>query len=504
MEKTILKNSVKFIILIVTLLLLPLNAEVTADYLKFENETENIGRGFGSTFNRYAWSMNFFKGRLYVGTWNVGLDYLGLYNLLNSGQLDKNSNITTEHDAQIWCQEPDGKWNMVRKADDKHTSGFRKMIVYKEKLYVGSLNTKNGCVILRTADGNNWQKLSGGPLENKQNTSIRTFAIHDDQLYVGTQNSKGGELWSYTADDDAGTWTIVHKFGKSTICISELAVFNDNLYVGTWASQFEASLSTYKLYVKKSGSSLDDVTPKFRGSRFLVNLGVMKLIEYKGELYLGTTNIVSGFTLLRSSTPDNRRSWKVITTRGMGDWSNAYCWSMVEYKNKLYLGTFNTGLASGAFGVLPDVHNGSAQLFSSYDGLKWTLEMDDGFDAPFTYGIRNMVASGEKLYLGTAANVVIPDPGSTMLDDDLLKELRKILLTLRPSEILTLNTVLLKNMADINITSILGSIAYLLSDDSDIEHGIGTQIWTATVVEEDSSDDDDDDDACPWWRWSCR
>lgn len=43
--------------------------------LNFVNLTADTGRGFGDNMNRYVWSMAEFKGDIYVGTWNVQLDY---------------------------------------------------------------------------------------------------------------------------------------------------------------------------------------------------------------------------------------------------------------------------------------------------------------------------------------------------------------------------------------------------------------------------------------------
>ena len=40
----------------------------------FENVTSDIGRGFGSSYNRYSWSMSGFNDDLYVGTWNSQID----------------------------------------------------------------------------------------------------------------------------------------------------------------------------------------------------------------------------------------------------------------------------------------------------------------------------------------------------------------------------------------------------------------------------------------------
>ena len=58
------------------------------DNLYFQNLTTKIGRGFGNHWNKYAWSMAEFNGRIYVGTYNVRDDYPMLFEALINGEID--------------------------------------------------------------------------------------------------------------------------------------------------------------------------------------------------------------------------------------------------------------------------------------------------------------------------------------------------------------------------------------------------------------------------------
>ena len=274
----------------------------------------------------------------------------------------------------------------------------RNMHNYDGYIYVGSANSTTGADVLRSKDGITWEKCGWAP--TAANNSVRTFATYNGQLYLGTENSTGGELWKY----DGSTWKLMEKF-KNDTSVAELIVYKKDgvskLGVGTW--DFKDSYNFYT----GDGDNFAVKTPVFQGSTQLQNLGVMKLIEYKGDIYLGTVNYRDGFTLLRTIDPENANGWQVISTNGLGDKSNAYTWAMTEFNGKLYMGTFNDGLYGGLYGPVP--LDGRAQLLCSTDGLNWETLINDGFDSTFTYGFRNLLVSDDRLFVGTASNFLIPD-----------------------------------------------------------------------------------------------
>jgi hypothetical protein len=61
--------------LLATMLLVSNLCLAQSEVPPFENLTQNIGRGFGDSWNRYTWSMGELNNQVYVGTWNVQLDY---------------------------------------------------------------------------------------------------------------------------------------------------------------------------------------------------------------------------------------------------------------------------------------------------------------------------------------------------------------------------------------------------------------------------------------------
>jgi len=403
----------------VLLLFLPLIPGTAWSLSLPSDSVENLTaeRGFGDPMNRYTWSMAEFNNTIYVGTWSVQLDYPRIVSDLVSGDLviGGGGNILAaigyidSTGGKLYRYDGGQNWTQVGPTPTEENTGYRKMVTYNGRLYAGTANSTNGTMLFRSdASGDNWEEVAGGPTGSialpTQNNSNRTMLVHDGYLYVGTENNDtGGELWRYNDGSTAAEgWEKVGQFSDDA-SVAELVVYNDQIYVGTW--DFTDSFSFFKM---NGTNNFTNLTPAAGPG----NLGVMKLIEFNGQLYLGTVNYENGFTLMRTATPDDASSWETITTNGLGDMSNAYSWSMEVWQGKLMLGTFNSGLYGGMYGPLP--LDGRAELWSSADGLNWELLMDDGFGSMYTYGIRDMVATDDTLYLGTASNFFLYDPTSLM------------------------------------------------------------------------------------------
>ena len=435
----------------------------TTNGLSFENLTQEVGRGFGDTWNRYAWSMEEFNKEIYVGTWNSQIDFEGIINAAISGEIGdiisggnplEGIGFSKSKGAEIWKYN-NSTWDRVYEADEAD-SGFRKMVEYNGKLYAGTLNSTEGASLVCfnpnstkcPVNGNSapeWSEVSCDMTKNANNISIRTMLVHNEELYVGTENNKtGGELWKYNGT----TWTQIQTF-KDDASVAELAVYDNKMYVGTWNFT-----DKFGLYESSNCNTFTDVTPKFDGSDELSNLGVMQLKVFKDKLFLGTVNYENGFTLLSYEKPNDQNpegKWNVITTDGLGDPSNAYSWSMQEWNGKLYLGTFNDGLYSGIYDPLPIPLDGRAQLWCSENGENWSQVMGDGFGSAFNYGIRTMTVTHDgRLVMGTASNMMIPDP--LVLDSFL--------------------TGILGNIAGVDISALRAHLASISNS-----NWIGAEIW---------------------------
>jgi hypothetical protein len=441
------RSTLLLIPVFVLLALLPLTGSFAAKPAGFKNLTEDLGRGFGSTWNRYTWSMGVHDGRVYVGTWSNQTDWPEMIRALLSGDLVdiiggganplEGIGFVASDGGEIWRYDGNQQWTRVAKAD-ADTTGFRSMIQYKGKLYAGTANSEEGAELWVKGEDETWEPVPWPEGERKAaNNSIRALATFtapgeaEERLYVGTENNAtGGELWAFDGSD----WEHVATFPAHSV--AEIAVYEDEVYVGTWTFSLSfltgVPSDTFGLYWSPNPladpappdtplKNFTKVKPEFMGREALSNVGVMKLVEYAGRLYLGTVNYSEGFTLLSSATPWKPDSWTVLTTNGFGNSDNAYFWSAVVVDNMLLAGTFNSGITGGALPLLP--MDGRAHILYTRDGVHFDTLIDDGFGVPFTYGIRCMVVSGDQLLVGTATNTLIPDLRTSLYQDVEIAEL---------------------------------------------------------------------------------
>jgi len=293
---------------------------------EIEDLTESVGMGFGNYLNKYAWSMAYFKGHLYVGTVSVSLSKT------NGGEIWRLEDETT------------GEWIKVldmgdgSKEDQKNT-GFREMREYNGKLYAGSccLFTGARCGIWESEDGLTWTKL-----KTFDGDSIRGTVVYDGKLFIGT----GGvpEVWSFDGNDFTKIYSDEGDEEAKIIpaIFSAFATFEDNLYFAEWSRPGQL--------LRYDGERVEQVL-ELHDRHFIMTLKV-----FDGYLYIGSAGLpeFQSFYLKRSANPDDPDSWETIVGEGgiypagFGYWDNFYIWNMEVYNEKLYLGTFKA--SSSALG----------------------------------------------------------------------------------------------------------------------------------------------------------
>ncbi|MEM9710161.1 MAG: hypothetical protein AAF871_15390 [Pseudomonadota bacterium] len=430
---------------------------------QFENLTPVKGLGKGT--NTYAWSMAgpSFNDDLFVGTFSINFDWFAAENYLsqitdtNAGPLApidafrriwSGSPITPtlgaeihRYDGENWVQEfgpsdVDGREQIV---------GFRSMVEHDGHLYAGTANGPTGpfpfddaynstTVNYLPTDGSNlykrddsgvWTEITTteGPGSNNRNASIRTMLSAGGKLWVGTENpadpfappnTAGPELWSYS---DTDGWVLETKL-ESGLAIGELAHVDGKIMIGTWATAPDGGFEV--LSYDPSDSMMVNVTPDIPGLDG--SNGVMEFREFDGKFFVGTLDYTGGFKLLYTEDDDidGDTVWTPVTTDGFasefgdqgGTTANAYPWSSVEIDGVYYLGTFNTNKTDSVLDILLGTDlplDGRGQIWYSQDGIDWKILEDNGFDTPFTYGIRELVDWQGNLTAGTASNLFVPD-----------------------------------------------------------------------------------------------
>ena len=464
--------------------------ELTCQNEKWENLTSNTvdngsgGKGFGDPWNKYAWSMKDFNGKMYVGTKNATYNYLALQDpdedvqacldnlsgtipsiylgmacleLFDSNPETDGALGTESRSAEIWGFDYESQqWALtypgIEEAEPElHSQGFRVMEKHADKLYAGSdlgsfiMGVELGSEVLEDHDAsedtariskwnfpgsrilvndgeNGWLPVdcepaigvpgpcnsSSQPLANSAvegiNVSFRALASHDGDLYLGTFNFSGAELWKYESSNSS--WARIAKFNPLvqaglpfSTTISELKSFDGKLMVGLG---FGPSLASGYLWEYDSAINSLQVVPELPPAPTASS--VFKLfVSESNELYVGLVDFVDGFDLL-GYKPSQADSWRTISTDGFGESANRYVWSMEEFDNKLYMGTFNSDLLTDA------APRGSAELWaSSDDGQSWQQQPLPLRWSLLNYGIRTMAVGDGQLFMGSASHMLAPD-----------------------------------------------------------------------------------------------
>lgn len=186
--------------------------------------------GLGSVNNFSIVSIAWFKGKLYVGTWNDA-DGAAMFR----GQAD------AEDPADVVWEEitDDGFGNPRNK-------GFTHMRVFKDHIYTGCFNLREGPEVWRSATGDpgDWNMVIPKGFGAKSNSDATMMVIHDGYLYIGTESARafnkvGCQLWRTDGNlaPPYDQWEQVNADGfgnprNHNIC--GLGMLGGKMYAGTW------------------------------------------------------------------------------------------------------------------------------------------------------------------------------------------------------------------------------------------------------------------------------
>ena len=202
--------------------------------------------GLGNTNNTRIGELVEFNGYLYAGTRN---DIEGAH-------------VFRKYPSQPWEMVVGGNGNSYGGANS--ASGFGSgtgnpvnerifaSAVFNGYLYFGVKHpdtSTSPARLWRSADGINWYQVGGDGFGNPDNYGIDSMLVYNNKLYVGTMNpNTGAELWS---SNDGSTWTLVSGdgFGNPVVNqkIRSMVVHNSSLYLGTGNGGF-APLSAGEIW----------------------------------------------------------------------------------------------------------------------------------------------------------------------------------------------------------------------------------------------------------------
>jgi hypothetical protein len=407
--------------------------------------------GFGDRWSTYPWSMQWWRGKLYVG---VGrgfpcLEYYAVHSKIPlqryPPRMDRDvrcpkSPYDIQMEGRIWCYTPStGVWNLIYESPrnlrapaqpDKLVPAdvaYRNMLVFRERsgteaLYVLGVSPRPldpalpPPRILRTTDGIRFDPLPAAPgttLGSLQFPAFRSAVAYRDRLYVVASDLWGGGILLEAAKPECGN-DHFRQVSPSGMNINEMADFHGFLYL--------ALRDPFRGYsvVKTDATGappyrFQTIVAPGAGRKHWRSHTALSLQAFQDYLYVGTDCPAEMIRIDASdrwelivgnprNTPLGRQSPRSGLRDGFDYPLNRAILRMHAHDGKLYAGTASTwGVKlrhSPVLGKLlgPKV---ACDLYVSSDGLTFEAITRDGFGVPTNGAIRTFASTPLGLFLGT-------------------------------------------------------------------------------------------------------
>ena len=437
---------------------LALTAQRPAPSLGARDFTQAAIQGFGDRHNSWPWSMQWWNGSLYVGTYRAAacVEQFELQQLLGPTLFpypptDPNVECTPDPadlplQAEIWRLTPGaGQWERLYQSPNDvpnpnrpgkfvpRDMAYRTMTVHREPdggdaLYVGGVTTNamwDGGVpaprLLRSLDGVTFSPVpadAGTVMGDLPNANFRSLTSFNGQLFVINGIRQGSGIILASSNPSAGNdaWQQISPAGLQAF---ELEVFNGWLYVGT----FDPANGYSLLKTRATGTPpytfvtvIDHGGELSSPSDFVTSMRV-----FDGRLHVGTGAVLLPGKPAEIVRVDADDTWDLLvgpprqTAAGMkrplsglgdgfGNGFNDHVWRMGAQSGTLYLGTYDS---STYWRTLPQITSRlqpllGADLYRTQDGRYFSPVTMNGFGDPFSFGFRNFVDTPGGFFVGAA------------------------------------------------------------------------------------------------------
>jgi hypothetical protein len=403
--------------------------------------------GFGDPYNSIAWSMLWFKDKLYVGTYRGSscihaVQWNKRYPPLDSDIVCTPNPLDLPLQAEIWRYTPEtGVWERVYQAPripipgriGKYVGrdiGYRDMIVFREPdgtdaIYVSGVTAQvlypdlPPPRLLRSTDGETFTavpQLPGTVLGSTGAEGFRSITVFNDRLYVTLGGFWGDGRLLEAANPRLGNnaFRYVTPPGMRVFSVTP---FNGQLYVGS-----TDVINGYSvLRTAGTGPAPYQFTPVVTGAAHHPGNdaqkphSVISMAVFDGRLYAGTDGAIDVIRV----NPDD--SWDLIvgvfrdTPNGLRTpphtlgaqfaWPyNILTWRMAVHDDVLFISTYDRSsfLKDAPEGAVLRPYMG-AKLYATKNGVHFTSVAPNFLDGDFlNYGIRTMLSTPIGFFIGTA------------------------------------------------------------------------------------------------------
>ncbi|HKJ40255.1 MAG TPA: post-COAP-1 domain-containing protein [Anaerolineales bacterium] len=212
------------------------------------------------------------------------------------------------------------------------------LAVYNGMIYAGVTNQVTGAQIWRsfTGDNNTWTQVAPAT-PGTVPANITGFAEFGGALYAAVEAEEGpAQIWQ-SFGGSSGSWTTVVSDGfgdVNTLYTGGIAVFGGNLYVGAGNTADGA-----QLWRTNDGATWELAIPSAFGDPN--NQLVEMVYVFQNELYASVKNAVTGVEIWRTA---DGTLWEQANLDGFGDSNNTgtnRSNATVEFMGQLYVGTSN-------------------------------------------------------------------------------------------------------------------------------------------------------------------
>lgn len=241
-------------------------------------------------------------------------------------------------------------------------------------------------VIQSPVDIQEWAQINPDGFGNPSTIGVTALEVFHDQLYAGTANwEEGGQIWRTS---NGISWTPVSELGfTSTLTntnpvIADLIEFDGQLYASTcWANQGQ-------IWRSPDGTTWEAVVEDGFGNPD--STGISAFTIFSDTLYAGVSNGADGLEIWRSLSGDSL-SWTPVITAGFGYTTNMNVTGFIGFKDYLYA-------AIEPSQDVPITNN--FQIWRSHDGEDWEPITTSGFGNPDNHSAGGLAVFQDKLYIG--------------------------------------------------------------------------------------------------------
>jgi hypothetical protein len=273
-----------------------------------------------------------------------------------------------------------------------------------------------------------WKQITDNGFGKKTNLATRGMAVYNDELYIGTQNVKLPKLFE---DRFPGLFeniskllpNILPKFLNRILFLKAIYQLKHHISDNNFRTLLHlivrrsegCEIWKYNYTTDSLTQVVGDnsVTGMKAGFNYTFNCLATVIIEFKGKLYVGTWNTPIGS--LQDLSRKGAEIWRfdgkvweqvvgnnaIYTKGGFGNFNNAGISSMEVFNGYLYAGTMNWG-----YSIF-----GGCEIWRTQNGLQWEKVVSHGFKQNMSLSdllkgvsntyVWNMEVFQNQLYAGT-------------------------------------------------------------------------------------------------------